>query len=180
MRRIAVLSAGILVLGLVWPSSALAEESTSHDDRWIAVEDHFAVVLANGDTFTEEEPVMEQVDAIPVGTRLFLSEALYATDDGATRGDEVGRTHIECTAQVVANNLLCDIAFVFDEGSQLHGTAHIDFSEQGPGQPEAFDIAVTGGTGDYSRASGQISLTDITDVDDPAAAVTTLYEADLD
>jgi hypothetical protein len=42
-----------------------------------------------------------------------------------------------------------------------------------------FDIAVTGGTGDYARATGVVSLQDITDAGDPAAEVTTLYEADL-
>ena len=179
MRRIAVLSAGVLAVGLIGPSSALAAEDTAQDDRWIAVEDHFAIVLPNGDTFTEEEPPMEESDVIPVGSRLFISEALYTTEDGATRGDEVGRTHIECTAQVHPNNLLCDITFVLDEGSQLHGTVHVDFSMEVPTEPVQFDIAVTGGTGDYAGATGVVSLLDITDMDDPAAEVTTLYEADL-
>ena len=180
MRRIAVLSAGVLAVGLIAPSSALAEESTSHDNRWIAVEDQVAIVLPNGDTISEGEAPMEEPTAIPVGTQLFITEVLYATEDGATRGDEVGRTHIQCTTQVTENNLLCDIAFVLDEGSQLHGTAHIAFSTESTTEALQFDIAVTGGTGDFAGATGVVSLTDTTDVDDPAAEVTTLYETALD
>lgn len=181
MRRIAVLSAGALVVGLVAPSSALAAERDSRQDRWIAVQDAFAAVLPDGETFTDDDPPMEgpEEDFVPpVGTRLFLSEVLYETDDGTTPGDEVGRTHIECSAQVVPENFLCDIVFVVDD-SQLHGTVHADFGATHPEEPLQLDIAVTGGTGDYAGASGVVSLLDITDVDDPDAAVTTLYEADL-
>ena len=184
MRRIAVLSAGVFVVGLLGQGSALAaeDESTGQDDRWIAVEDHFAVVLPNGETFTEDNPPpMEQEDVLPpVGTRLFISEALYDTDDGSTRGSEIGRTHIECTIQVAEANTLCDIAFVFNDGSQLHGTVHIDFGAQSETEPLQLDIAVTGGTGAYSGASGEVSLLDISDPNDPNAEIVSLYEADLD
>lgn len=182
MRRIAVLSACVLVGGLLGPSSALATEtqgSRDHDDRWIAVEDEFALVLPDGETFTEDEPPMEEGEALPVGTRVFISEALYATEDGTTRGDEVGRTHIECTAQVVPASFLCGAAFVFDEGSQLHGVVLLDFTTQSEDEPLNLDIAVTGGTGNYSGATGEVSLLDITPADDPEAATETLYEADL-
>ena len=184
MRRIAVLSAAVLVGGLLGPSSALATDeagATDGHDRWIAVQDHFAVVLPNGETFTGDEDPMGQPegDVAPVGTRLFLSEVLYATEDGETRGEEVGRDHIECTAQVVENTFLCQIAWVFDTGSQLHGVVHVDFGAQSETEPLQFDIAVTGGTGDYFGATGEVSLLDITDPDDPEAATETLYEADI-
>src|SRR5215207_7965402 len=104
MRRIAVLSAAVLVGGLLGPSSARAT-GDEEKHRWIAVEDHFSVVLPDGQTFTEDAPPPEEEEeeefAPPVGTQLFISEALYATADGTTRGDEVGRSHIECTAGVV-------------------------------------------------------------------------------
>ena len=38
---------------------------------------------------------------------------------------------------------------------------------------------MTGGTGDFFGATGEVSLLDITDPDDPDAATTTLYEANL-
>jgi hypothetical protein len=185
MRRVAVLSAAVLAGALLSPSSALAtdEDPRSHDDRWIAVEDEFAFVLPNGDTFTEDDPPMagEEEFAPPIGTRLFIGEVLYATEDGKTRGDEVGRTHIECTAQAVPVDFLCSIAFVFDGGSQLHGTVLVNVAEEeGGGEPAQFDIAVTGGTDDYDGASGEVSLLDLTDPGDPAAETVTLYEAHLE
>jgi Dirigent-like protein len=182
MRRAVVLSACLVVGGLMVPSSALATEDDD-GDRWIAAEDEVAFVLPDGTTFTEDSPPMEgEEESAPVGTRLFITELLYDTDDGSTRGDEVGRTHIECTAQVVADNFLCVAAFVFDddEDSQLHGTVDVDFASMDPAETVQFDVAVTGGTGAYRGASGVVTLTDVTDSDDPQAEVLTLYEADLD
>jgi hypothetical protein len=182
MRRIAVLSAFVLAGGLLDPSTALAADQGAAKDeqvQWIAVEDEFAVVLPDGETFTGEEGPMNEEMEPPVGTRLFISEVLYETDDGSTRGDEVGRTHIECTFQVHALHLLCDIAWVLDAGSQLHGTAAVDFSEESSGEALQFDIAVTGGTEDFFGATGVVALTDLTDPDDPNAETETLYEADL-
>jgi hypothetical protein len=181
MRRIAVLSACVLVGGLLGPSTALAaQEGSDHDERWIAVEDQFAIVLPNGETFTEdEEPMTGEEEAPPIGTRLFLSEVLYETQDGSTRGDEVGRTHVECTFQAVVLNALCDIAFVLDTGSQLHGTAAVDFSMEGTTEPLQLDIAVTGGTNDYFGATGEVSLLDITPAGDENAETVTLYETNL-
>jgi hypothetical protein len=176
MRRIAVLSGLVLVGGVLGPSTALAAEDQPDDgNTWIAVEDQFAVVLPDGTTFTEDPGPMDETEAPPVGTRLFISEVLYATDDGATRGDEVGRTHIECTAQVVEFTFFCDGAFVLDTGSQLLASAHLDFSDPSlEGTP--FAIAVTGGTGDYFGATGEITSTDISESPDE---VVSLYEADV-
>jgi hypothetical protein len=177
MRRTAVLSGLVLVGGLLGPSTALAadDQSANGQDRWIAVEDHFAVVLPDGQTFTDGNEPMDEV-APPVGTRLFISEALFATDDGTTRGEEVGRTHIECTAQAVEWNLLCDIAFVLDSGSQLLGSVEVDFSSA-PEESLQFDIAVTGGTGDFFGAAGVVTLTDISSSPDETV---TLYEPDVE
>lgn len=179
MRRIAALSALVLAGGLLIPSSALATED--HENRWIAVEDDFAFVLPNGETFTGDDAPVEGEDEIPpVGSRLFLSEVLHEAKDGNTPGDEVGRSHIECTVQVAPVNFRCHIAFVFDSGSQLHGIALVDFSstEETP-EPLEFDIPVTGGSGDFFGATGVVSLLDITDADDPDAATMTVYEADI-
>jgi hypothetical protein len=176
MRRTAVLSALVLTGGLVGPSSALAAEVDEH--RWIAVEDHFAIVMPDGETFTDDNAPPEE-ELPPVGARLFISEALHETDDGETAGSEVGRNHIECTAQVAELIFRCDATFAFDSGSQLHGTVAVDFGMEETSEPFQLDIAVTGGTGDFFGATGVISLLDITDVDDPDAATTTLYEADI-
>lgn len=181
MRRIAVLSTAVLVGGLLGPSSALAT-GDEPADRWLAVEDQFAGVLPDGQTFTEDAPppgAEEGPIAPPVGTRVFVSETLYATEDGTTRGEEIGRTHIECTAGVVPAAFRCDIAFVLANGSQLHGAVHVDFSAQSETEPLRFDIAVTGGTDDFAGAAGEVSLLDVTPAGDPAAETLTLYEVDL-
>jgi hypothetical protein len=171
MRRIAVLSGLVLVSGLLGPSIAFAGEDDANDkDRWIGVEDHFVVVLPNGETFTEDPGQ----GTPPVGARLFISDTLYATEDGETLGDEIGRAHIECTAQAVEFSFLCDAAFVFDAGSQLHVTVHVDFSSDTGA--ETFDTAVTGGTGDWFGATGVVSLTDISPSPDETR---TLYETDV-
>ena len=184
MRRIAVLSAGVLAAGLLGSSSALAtddDDRKDDDQRWIAVEDHFAAVLPDGQTFTgDEEPPGGEEELPPVGTRLFIGEVLYETEDGETRGDEVGRTHIECAAQVVPVNFRCDIVFALDDGSQLHGTVLVDFAEQDETEPLQFDIAVTGGTDDFFGATGEVSLLDMTPPDDEEAATVTLYEASIE
>ena len=184
MRRVAVLSACVVAGSVLYPTSALATEGDSGggDHRWIAVEDEFAIVLPDGQTFTEDSPPPEgeEPPSLPVGTRLFISEALYATEDGETAGNAIGRTHVECTAQVVADNLLCDIVWVFDEGGQLHGTVHVDFSEEPEGEQLSFDIAVTGGTGDWSGAAGTVTLRDVTDAEAPEAETRTVYETNLE
>jgi len=179
MRRTAALSALILTGGLLGPSTALAAEGGDNDHRWIAVEDHFAIVLPDGTTLTDEGMMEEPEGDPPVGTRLFISEALHEAKDDNEAGDEIGRSHIECTAQVVPVNFLCDVAFVLDSGSQLHGTVAFDFAAVDPSEPFQLDIAVTGGTGDFFGATGEVALLDITDPDDPDAATTTLYEANL-
>jgi hypothetical protein len=181
IRRIAVLSALVLAGGLLGPGTALATQGDGRGDptdRWIGVEDEFTVVLPNGETLTGDETPMEGEDEIPpVGTRLFVSQALYETEDGATRDDQLGRAHIQCTAQVVPVNFLCDVAFVFDTGSPLHGTAVVDFSSTRPTpEPLQFDLAVTGGTADFFGATGEISVLDISDLEDPQAQTLTLYE----
>jgi hypothetical protein len=175
MRRIAVLSGLVLIGGLLGPSTAFAGEETSHGNnatQWIAVEDEFAVVLPDGQTFTgDDQGQMGPNDAPPVGTQLFISEVLYQTKDGKTRGDEVGRSHIQCTAQVVKLTFRCDGALVFDDGSQLLASVVLDFSTE----LKSFDISVIGGSGDWFGATGVLTNTDMST---PKETVS-LYEADV-
>jgi len=176
MRRIAVLSGLVLVGGLLGPSTAFADdEAAQHNKdhaRWIAVEDQFAFVLPDGETFTGEDPgPMDPDEVPPVGTQLFISEVLYETEDGETRGDEVGRSHIQCTAQVAELVFRCDGALVFDDGSQLFASVILDFSAE----TSSFDIAVLGGTGEWFGATGALTFTDMSTEEETAA----LYEADV-
>ena len=188
MRRVAVLSACAVVGGAVLvPATALAsaeDRAPGHDDgpdvSWIAVEEDFVAVLPDGEVFDEENPPPDEEAALPVGTRLFIGEILYATEDGTTRGDAVGRTYIECTADSSPFTFRCDATLAFTEGSQLHATVVIDFAALDPDAPEAFEAAVIGGTGEYAGVDGAISVLDTSDPDEPDAETTTLYEAYLD
>jgi hypothetical protein len=180
MRRVTVLSGLVLIGGLLGPSAAFADEDDDGGQhRWIAVEADFAIVLPNGDTFTDEDPPPDEEMDPPTGARLFISETLYDTDDGETRGDEVGRSHIECTAQVNPSTaFVCDGVFDIDDEGQLHGTVLIDFAEEDPEEQTTFDIAVTGGTGSFFGATGEVAFTDTTE--DPEDEVTALYETDIE
>jgi hypothetical protein len=176
MRRIAVLSGLVLIGGVLGPSTAWAGGGDGHDngdDQWIAVQDQFDVVLPDGQTFTGDPGPMNPNEAPAVGTRVFLSEVLYATDDGKTRGDKVGRTHIECTAQAVDFIFLCDGSFVFGPDNQLLASVAADF---GPDSSSDFQIAVTGGTGHWFGATGAVSVTDMSTADESVA----LYTADVE
>ena len=179
MRRVAVLSAVVLAGGLIGTSAALAtadDRSAEPDARWIAVEGEFAIVLPNGETFVDDGTTEGPEGAPPVGARLFISEVVYDTDDGTTRGDEVGRNHIECTAQALPENLRCVATFVFTDGSQLHAAVLADFGAEASAEAFSLDVAVTGGTGTYAGATGVVTLTDIS----TAEETVTRYEADLD
>lgn len=173
MRRTAVVSSLVLVGGLLGPSTASA--GGDHDKghtRWIAVEDQFALVLPNGETLSGEEGGGEEPEGLPpVGAEVFFSEVLYETADGTTRGQEVGRSHIQCTVHVVATTFRCDGTFVFHDGSQLLASVHLDFATEQSGA--AFDIAVLGGTGDWFGASGALTLTDTSTEQESSS----LYEA---
>ena len=174
MRRTAVLFGLVLIGGVLGPSTAFAGEDGHGNgkDQWIGVTDNFVVVLPDGQTFSGN-PQGGPQEAPKVGTQLFISEVLYATADGKTRGDKVGRSHIQCTAQAVANNFLCDAAFVFNAGSQLLLSVDLDVSSQQPGSTS--DVAVTGGTGDWFGATGAVSMTDMST---PSESVS-LYKADV-
>jgi hypothetical protein len=179
MRRIAVLSGLVLVGGLLGPSTAFADgKDGNHNngkDQWIAVQDHFVVVLPDGQTFSGDAGPMNPNDPPAVGAELFISEKLFSTKDGHTRGAEVGRSHIQCTAQAVDFQFLCDAAFVFDPNNQLLLSAEADFGPNaGNGQ---FRIAVTGGTGNWFGATGDVSITDMST--SPNESVS-LYQADVE
>ena len=88
-----------------------------------------------------------------------------------TRGEQVGSNHIQCTVQAGATTILCDAAFVFANGSQLHGSVNLSFDVEASGQP--FQVAVTGGTGDWFGATGAVTVTDTSTEQESSA----LYEA---
>ena len=131
MRRMTVLSGLLLAGALVVPVTASAAEDDDGGHRWIAIEDQFTIVLPNGDTFTDENPPPDEQAEPPTGARIFLGEALYATDDGETRGDEVGRTTIECTAQAIASTLFLSEASIEKHITSIFQKLGLEADERG-------------------------------------------------
>ena len=100
---------------------------------------------------------------------------MSATLSSGTSGIVSSRAGVGLLAVSLLVSLTVVARFVFDTGSQLLASVHIDFSD-----PEldgmSFDIAVTGGTGDYFGACGVVTVTDISESADETVS---LYEADL-
>ena len=69
---------------------------------------------------------------------------------------------------------MCDAVVVFETGSQLTASVALDFSTES--EATSFAVAVTGGTGDYFGATGELTLTDISSSEEETVS---LYEADL-
>lgn len=123
-----------------------------------------AAASSNGFEFTLyalEVPVQgaDQSDQAPkVGDSFALADDLYKTKGG----DKVGRDGVSCTVVRTGSpgDLLCvgTFALTGGPGGQLTGQNLVTFDPSNEA-PSAFDIAVTGGTGDFEDARGWIRST---------------------
>ncbi|TGB06623.1 dirigent protein [Streptomyces sp. MZ04] len=123
----------------------------------------FAAPAQDDDTFTlyakevasEDNGGQSEQPAPDIGDSFAFADDLYDSKGGG----KVGRDGVTCTVVRVADpdDLLCVGTFVL-EGGHIAGQAIVplDESEQQP----TFDIAITGGTGDYDEARGYIHSTD--------------------
>ncbi|MGW0910442.1 allene oxide cyclase barrel-like domain-containing protein [Streptomyces sp. NPDC002784] len=99
----------------------------------------------------------EQQQAPEVGDTFSFADDLYREKGG----DKVGRDGVACTVVRTGDpmDIQCLGTFVLSGGqitAQVLMTVPLNESAELP----AFDASVTGGTGDYRGASGQISFTD--------------------
>ncbi|NUP19694.1 MAG: hypothetical protein HOZ81_27165 [Streptomyces sp.] len=101
-----------------------------------------------------EETEGEQ-QAPDIGDSFAFADDLYQTKGG----EKVGRDGVTCTVVRLGNpgDLLCVGTFVVP-GGHIAGQALLPLQET-EGTP-TFDIAITGGTGDYEAARGSIHSTD--------------------
>ncbi|MEU3750869.1 MULTISPECIES: hypothetical protein [Streptomyces] len=104
----------------------------------------------------------EGVPAPAVGDTFAFAEDLYRTKGG----EKVGRDAVSCTVARVGGpdspgDLTCVGTFILTggPGGQIAGQVILPFSAETE-QPAPFDIAVTGGTGDFKDVSGQIRSTE--------------------
>ncbi|MFF6773596.1 hypothetical protein ACFY8W_08530 [Streptomyces sp. NPDC012637] len=123
-----------------------------------------AAASSNGLEFTlysKEVPVQgadESGPAPKVGDSFAFADDLYKTKGG----DKVGRDGVACTVVRTGdpNDLMCvgTFALTGGPGGQLTGQNLLSFDPSDEA-PAAFDIAVTGGTGDFKDARGWIRST---------------------
>ncbi|MFE7587345.1 hypothetical protein ACFU5Y_37970 [Streptomyces gardneri] len=106
-----------------------------------------------------DEETGEGVPAPAVGDTFAFAEDLYRTKGG----EKAGRDAVTCTVARVggpgsSGDLTCVGTFAL-AGGQIAGQVLLPFSAETE-QPAPFDIAVTGGTGDFKDVRGQIRSTE--------------------
>lgn len=101
---------------------------------------------------------------LPIGTDFFLAEDLFLPDPTSPRdpgGGTIGTGRTHCTVEPPWGLVIsCDVTFELSEGSTLYGTETIDFRTITPNEPLSAALAVTGGTGQLTGATGACTLTD--------------------
>ncbi|MDC0773026.1 allene oxide cyclase barrel-like domain-containing protein [Streptomyces sp. HD] len=146
LRTFGVLGACLtaaVALGAPLPASA----APTQDDETFTLYAR-EVVDPNGES--ESEP--QEPD---IGDSFAFADDLYRAKGGET----VGRDGVTCTVVRLGNpgDLLCVGTFVLP-GGHISGQALLPLQESE--QQPTFDIAITGGTGDYEAARGSIHSTD--------------------
>ncbi|WP_328357721.1 hypothetical protein OG800_19295 [Streptomyces sp. NBC_00445] len=110
--------------------------------------------------YAREVPAQEDGEGGPpsLGDAFSFADDLYRTKGG----EKVGRDGVTCTVVRLGNpaDLQCIGTFAVP-GGHLTGQALMQFDPtQESEELPTFDIAITGGTGDYDEARGSIHATD--------------------
>jgi hypothetical protein len=208
LRRIFAVTSALVLLALVSGAALAGDmEAQDHDTRddrpaatfsLYAAESEFTYVTADGQVFHEED---EEAFFDPgAGDRFLIVDTVY---DDEARSSEVGRNDIVCTVTEArgefpgpdfdpeTDELPDDLFFAaycagvlsvadgslswqgsFSEGSE-------DFAAEPDPDTPFTTLAITGGTGAYNRAGGEVELFDTTDPDDPEADSTGRYDVTL-
>ncbi len=153
MRTRLTLAVALVTLVAFGGSTAVAARTNDSTEtvRWISQETELVVVLANG---TRLGP--EASEELPQpGDQLFVTEDIFATQDGRTKGNKIGTNAIACVFGA-ARNIHCD-------GTAFLESGQLQFGATFPLPEERLDIDVTfvGGTGKFRAAGGDAHLSDI-------------------
>ncbi|MCW2614201.1 MAG: hypothetical protein JWN08_1195 [Frankiales bacterium] len=189
MRRLLTVFAGlVLLLGLVVPAAvANGGDAPEREDRDTGHRGT-AITLYSVETGTvnispsgEVDPPEDDPDSFAPGARFQAVDLLYS-DQARTR--KVGRNDISCLVTEVTGNetsgsatLLCQGVVRLDGKGSLAWQGAITFLAAESDEDDPFGtIAITGGTGSFRAAGGQIVLFDQS-VDDEQTL--NRYEVDL-
>ncbi|MFF8839726.1 hypothetical protein [Streptomyces sp. NPDC015130] len=158
-RRTGALGAATVAL-VTFGASAPASAGTA--PRAVDLEFTLYAQEVAGEETEAGEETGEGVPAPAVGDAFAFAEDLYRTKGG----EKVGRDAVTCTVARVGGpggtgDLVCVGTFVLTGGpvGQIAGQVVLPFSTETE-QPAPFDIAVTGGTGDFKDVRGQIRSTE--------------------
>jgi hypothetical protein len=159
MRKKLVLSAMLaLLLAVASVSLASATSDDGHGDNG----DHARVINLTATT-------VQQADIDLGKTGLSLGDRFVFSDD--VSGDEVGTDGGDCVvvrldpkdateANLKAVTQQCVVTLSLPEG-QITGQGLVTFTNT-PTQP-SFTVAITGGTGEFNTAHGEVQVTELSD-----------------
>lgn len=183
MRRFVILLF-VIVAMLIAAGPAVAHQDSEGDDGsdsftlWAA--ETYAVLVAPDGT-VEEEP-QEEFEPT-VGTRFLSIDTLYADEE---RTEEVGSNRIACEVVRIEGeseedafvDLLCQGVVTLDGQGDLPWQASVSFSAAEVDAEEPFVVvALTGGTGEFVAAGGEVAVFDETT--EEAEAALSRYEVTL-
>lgn len=183
MRRLAILLC-VIVTMLIAGGPAVAQQDSERDDGsasftlWAT--ETYAVSVAPDGTVAEEP--QEEFEP-PVGTRFLAIDTLYADEE---RTEEVGSNRIACeVVRIEAEpeeeafvDLLCQGVVTLDGQGDLPWQASVSFSDAEADAEEPFVVvALTGGTGQFIAAGGEVAVFDETT--EEAEAALSRYEVTL-
>lgn len=139
--------------------------------EWIAEFVDFAFVMPDGTTFTDDDEVEAQLEALedeheddeipPVGAQLYATQDVWSVDEDGAPGEVVGSSHIQCVHQAEVGRFHCDVAYDLPEEGALYATTSVNFLEAEEAEEFLLDLAVTGGAGEFYGATGDLLVEDL-------------------
>jgi hypothetical protein len=150
MRRIigVAIMALVLIAGVSVFSSANAGSGGSSKD---------------GDTVRLLTKTVDEADIDVGAAGESLGDYFVFTEDLFMKGKRVGSDHVSCMATRIDKSeftVQCVATLVLDGKGQITVQGAVTFSEE---SGSTFTLAITGGTGRFRDASGQVKVRDISD-----------------
>jgi Allene oxide cyclase barrel like domain len=155
LRLGAVLAALLVLSGLTVTSASSTDKGSSHRDG------RFVEVLHLTSTTVQETPSPDEEELPAVGDQFAFSDDLFF------RGKKVGilggqGVFVRVDEEAQAATVQIVITAMLPKG-QITLQGLITFSEEAAGEP--FRLAITGGTGRYNTAHGEVFVTETEDED---------------
>ena len=190
MRRLLAVIAGLLLLlGLLGPNAVAGEDRTTDPDdhrptlTLYATETSSVAISPTG----EVDPAEDDPSGFAPGARFLAVDTLYS-DEARTK--RVGRNDLSCDVTEITGpaeeptgaSLLCSGVIALDDQGSLAWQASVSFAMTEAEDSEApfATVAITGGTGDFRKAGGQVAIFEEgTPGEDEDSESLTRYEVEL-